>query len=262
MNPEHSDSLSKTGADPKAHTPAYDNSFGPNTDKLSYILRFSTMAVQGYFSDLKAASSGLDVAAQTNPGNVQNLIDITKRALSKTLEAMAGVLASHEFLPVLMVAITEAYLKDVLVYAAGMDPTLMERSEQSASYNDVLNATSFADVIEQMRRQWAKTFTDSGGPAAWIKSLEKMGARGYRTETIGAMEALWGVRHLIINSSSLVTHEFARRHPNFPIAVGSRFIINSNHLKEWSAAMYDFVEVTDRYFLSRCGQSSPRLVGS
>jgi len=134
-----------------------------------------------------------------------------------------------------------------------MDPTLMERSEQSASYNDLLSATSLADVIEQLRRQWAKTFIDSGGPAAWIKSLQKMGARGYRTETIGAMEALWGVRHLIIHSSSLVTHEFARRHPNFPIAVGSRFIVNTNHLKEWFAAMYDFVEVTDRYFLSRCG---------
>ena len=253
MNPEHSDSLSKTEADAKAHTPAYDNGFGPNTDKLGHILRFSSMAVQGYTADLKAALSGVDVPALSNPGNVQNLIDIAKRVVSKTSELTAGVLATHEFLPVLMVAITEAYLKDVLVHAAGMDPTLMERSEQSASYNDVLNATSLADVIEQLRRQWAKTFIASGGPAAWIKSLQKIGARGYRTETIGAMEALWGVRHLIIHSSSLVTHEFARRHANFPIAVGSRFIVNANHLKQWFAAMCDFVEVTDRYFLSRCG---------
>ena len=262
MNAKHSDSLSKTGGDPQAHTPPYDKSFGPNTDKLGHILRFSTKAVEGYLPDLKAGLSGLDVAAQTNPGDVQSLIDIAKRAVSITSELTGGVLAIHEFLPVLMVAITEAYLKDVLVYAAGMDPTLMERSEQSASYNDVLNATSLADVIEQLRRQWAKTFADSGGPAAWINSLQKMGARGYRTETIGAMEALWGVRHLIIHSSSLVTHEFVRRHPNFTIAVGSRFIVNSNHLKEWSAAMYDFVEVTDRYFLNRCGSSSPALVGS
>src|SRR6266487_4909296 len=253
MNAKHSDSLSKTEGDSKAHTPPYDKSFAPNIDKLSHILRYSTKAVEGYLLDLKAATSDLDVAAQSNPGNVQNLTDIVKRVASNTLELTAGILASHEFLPVLMVAITEAYLKDVLVYAAGMDPTLIERSEQSASYNDVLNATSLADVIEQLRRQWAKTFIASGGPAAWIKSLQKIGARGYRTETIGAMEALWGVRHLIIHSSSLVTHEFARRHANFPIAVGSRFIVNSNHLKQWFAAMCDFVEVTDRYFLSRCG---------
>lgn len=223
MNPEHSDSLSNTEADPKAHTPAYDNSFGPNTHKLSHILGFSTMAVQGYLADLKAALSGLHVAAQTNPANIQNLTDIAKRVFSNTSELTGGILASHEFLPVLMVAITEAYLKDVLVYAAGMG---------------------------------AKTFIDSGGPAAWIKSLQKIGARGYRTETIGAMETLWGVRHLIIHSSSLVTHEFARRHPNFPIAVGSRFIVNANHLKQWFAAMCDFVEVTDRYFLSRCASGT------
>jgi hypothetical protein len=256
MNPEHSDSLSNTKADSKAHTPAYDNSFGPNTHKLSHILRFSTMAVEGYLADLKATLSGLHVTAQNNPPNIQNMTDIAKRVFSNTSELADGILVSHEFLPVLMVAVTEAYLKDVLVYAAGMDPTLMERSEQSASYNDVLNATSLAAVIEQLRRQWAKTFIDSGGPAVWIKSLQKMGARGYRTETIGAMEALWGVRHLIIHSSSLVTHEFARRHPNFPIAVGSRFIVNANHLKQWFAAMCDFVEVTDRYFLSRRGSGT------
>src|SRR5260370_14329218 len=156
MSKENNDSLSKPGADSKAHTPAYDNSFGPNTDKLSHILRFSTKAVQGYFPDLKAALSGLDVAAQTNPGGVEGLTDIAKRLVSTTSELTAGVLAIHEFLPVLMVALTEAYLKDVLVYAAGIDPTLMERSEQSASYNDVLNATSLADVIEQLRRHSAK----------------------------------------------------------------------------------------------------------
>jgi hypothetical protein len=229
MNPEYSDSISNTEVGPKAHTPTYDNSFGPNTHKLSHILRFSSMAVQGYLADLKAALSSLDVAAQTNPANVQNLTDIVKRVASNTSELTGGILASHEFLPVLMVAITEAYLKDVLVYAAGMAPTLMERD------------------VKQLRR---------GGPAAWIKTLQKIGARGYRTETIGAMEALWGVRHLIVHSSSLVTHEFARRHPNFPIAVGSRFIVNANHLKQWFAAMCDFVEVNDRYFLSRCGSGS------
>ena len=242
----------KTGADPKAHTPAYTDGFSPNTEKLSHITRFSSMAVQGYVSDIKAVSSSVAVAAQTSPADVQNVKEALKRVLSNTLEVAGGILAIHEFLPVLMVAITEAYLKDVLVYAAGIDPTLMKRSEQSALYNDLLNATSLEDAKEQLRRKWARSFTDSRGPAAWIKSLEKMGAHGYRTETSGAMEALWGVRHLIIHSASLVTHEFARRHPNFQIAVGSRFIANKNHLSQWYGAVLDFVEVIDRYFFSRC----------
>jgi hypothetical protein len=251
----------KTGTDPKAHTPAYTDGFSPNTEKLCHITRFSTKAVQGYLSDINATSS---VTAQTNPVDARSPKDLVKRVASNTSEFAGGVRAILEFLPVLMVAITEAYLKDVLVYAAGMDPTLMERSEQSALYNDLLNATSLEDAKEQLRHKWARSFTDSRGPAAWIKSLQKMGARGYRTETSGAMEALWGVRHLIIHSASLVTHEFVRRHPNFQIAVGSRFIVNKNHLSQWYGAVLDFVEVTDRYFLSRCvrdeskGESSIR----
>ena len=55
---------------------SYDNGFGPNTHKLSHILRFSTMAVQGYLADMKAALSGLPIAAQTNPPNIQNLTDM------------------------------------------------------------------------------------------------------------------------------------------------------------------------------------------
>jgi hypothetical protein len=226
----------KTEADPKAHTPAYNDGFSPNTEKLSHILRFNTKAVQGYFADVKAALSAVDAAAQTNPAAV-------KRVLSDMLDALNGVLANHEFLPVLMVAITEAYLKDVLVYAAGIDPTLMERSEQSALYNDLLNATSLEDAKEQLRRKWARSFTYGRGPAAWIKSLQKMGAHGYRTETSGAMEALWGVRHLIIHSASLVTPEFARRHSNFQIAVGSRFVASKNHLSQWYGAVLDFVKL-------------------
>jgi hypothetical protein len=119
----------KTGTDPKAHTPAYTDGFSPNTEKLCHITRFSTKAVQGYLSDINATSS---VTAQTNPADARSPKDLVKRVASNTSEFAGGVRAILEFLPVLMVAITEAYLKDVLVYAAGMDPTLMERSEQSA----------------------------------------------------------------------------------------------------------------------------------
>src|SRR6266481_676063 len=60
------------------------------------------------------------------------------------------------------------------------------------------------------------------------------------------------VKILLLHYTSLVTHEFVRRHPNFQIAVGSRFIVNKNHLSQWYGAVLDFVEVTDRYFFSRC----------
>ena len=36
----------KTETDPKAHTPAYNDGFSPNTEKLSHILRFSAKAME------------------------------------------------------------------------------------------------------------------------------------------------------------------------------------------------------------------------
>ena len=35
----------------------------------------------------------------------------------------------HEMMPVLFVTIVEAYLKDVLIYAAGIDASLMDRTD-------------------------------------------------------------------------------------------------------------------------------------
>ena len=51
-------------------------------------------------------------------------------------EVAGGILAIHEMMPVLFVAVVEAYLKDVLIYAAGIDTTLMERTGQTVTYQD------------------------------------------------------------------------------------------------------------------------------
>ena len=132
---------------------------------------------------------------------------------------------------VFFVAIVEAYLKDVLIYAAKMDSSLMEQLEQTASHKERLNAR---------------------GPEGWIKSLEAMGARGYRPNTSTFMERLWGVRHLIVHSAGIVTQEFVQRHGHFQKKIGDHFIVTNNHLTEWLAGIYDFVEVTDSYFVKRC----------
>ena len=66
------------------------------------------------------------------------------------------------------------------------------------------------------------------------------------------MERLWGVRHLIVHSAGIVTPEFVRRHSHFQKKIGDHFIVTNNHLKEWLAGIYDFVEVTDSFFVKRC----------
>ena len=100
----------------------------------------------------------------------------------------------NELMPVLFVAVVEAYLKDVLMFAAGVDESLMESTDQTVSYKKALNARSLEDLIFEFRSKWARKFIGRGGLARWIKDLKAMGARGYRSDTADQMETLWGVR--------------------------------------------------------------------
>lgn len=81
------------------------------------------------------------------------------------------------------------------------------------------------------------------------------GARGYRSETVTEMETLWDVRNLIVHSAAVVNADFVRSHPELKAEVGKRLTIKSPQIKQWSAAIYDFVDITDQYFVRRCQKS-------
>jgi hypothetical protein len=235
----------------RKHTPAYDNGFAPNTEKLHHLLVFSQNAIKNYTTQLTALSTNLVGLRGPGAAQADKIRTITEEIVKDVKDLTGGVLAIHEMMPVLFVAVVEAYLKDVLIYAAGIDSTLMQRTEQSATYQDALNVKSLEELILEFRSKWARSFVDNGGPTRWIKSLEAMGARGYRPETVRQMETLWGVRHLIVHSAGIANVDFVRRHPYLKPQAGQRFIVSNAHIKEWSAAMYDFVDVTDQYFVQR-----------
>lgn len=239
-------------------TPAFHNGFGPNTDKLGHILRFSTKAVENYTAELKTLSTGL--VGLRGPGGEQaeKIRAITKEVVKQVTEYTGGVLAIHEIMPVLFVAIVEAYLKDVLIFATGLDTTIMRRAKQAKTYQEAVNKKSLEELILEFRTEWARSFV-RGGPTKWTKRLEKMGARHYRPETVSQMETLWGVRHLIVHSAGIANADFVRSHPELKAQVGKRFIVNYAQIKQWSAAMYDFVDVTDQLFVRRCQKSQKLL---
>jgi hypothetical protein len=128
------------------HTPAYENSFGPNTEKLRSLLGFYHRGVESYLPELKAFWPKLNALKAAAP-----VIDQKDRLLAESREIAeelakqksereGGVATIHGLMAVFFVAIVEAYLKDVLIYAAEMDSSLMEQSEQTASHKELLNA--------------------------------------------------------------------------------------------------------------------------
>jgi hypothetical protein len=256
----HATGLRRQRPDPNPErTPAYHNGSGPNTDKLGHILKFSQKAVENYTAEVKTLSTGL--VGLSGPGGEQadKIRTITEELLKQVTELTGGVLIVYEMMPVLFVTIVEAYLKDVLIFAAGIDTSLMDRTGQTVTYQDALNAKSLEELLIELRSKWARKFVDSGGPTTWIETLEQLGARGYRPETVSQMETLWGVRHLIVHSASIVNADFVRRHPELKAQVEKRLIVNNAQIKQWSGAMYDFVDITDQYFVRRCQKSQKLL---
>jgi hypothetical protein len=166
-------------------------------------------------------------------------------------EFTEGLLTINQWVPVILVTIVEAYLKEVRIFEAKINPAVMDSSDQSVTYADVVRAQSIGDLTEEMQSKWARNFVDDGGPARWIEKLTRMGARGYDSQTADKMETLWGVRHVMVHSAGIPTREFVRRHPNFRVPVGANIRISLSQLSEWIRLVYHFVDITDCYFAQR-----------
>jgi hypothetical protein len=262
---------SSPGGEAKARTPAYA-SFESNTRNLSHLLRFILRGVQGFREELETklepefTSIATEIAQVGRPQgkeasdqearNSEEMINDLVQKLSDTLlrpvkQFMGGFLTVREWIPVLLVTTVEAYLKDVFIYAAKVDPAIMESSRRIVTYEEVIRARSLEELKERLPARWARNFLDDGGPDIWIKRLTNMGALGYRPETTNEMETLWGVRHLIVHSRGVATAEFVRRHPEFGVKVDESILIRSAQLTPWITIVYHFVDVTDFYFVQR-----------
>jgi hypothetical protein len=166
-------------------------------------------------------------------------------------EYTEGYLTVSIWTPVILVTTIEAYLKDVRMFEAKVNPDIMEKSEQSVSYMDVMEAVSIEELTEEMRSRWARRFVDDGGPRRWIDRLTRMGAKGYDAECAGKMETLWGVRHVVVHAAGIVTRDFTRRHPDYGAKVGERIKVGRDQYIAWITLVGNFVDVTESYFVNR-----------
>jgi len=164
-----------------------------------------------------------------------------------------GLLTMLQWIPVMLVTTVEAYLNDVRIFEAKVNPSIMESSEQSVTFAEVVRSRSVGELTEEMQSRWARKFVDDGGPDRWIDKLTRMGASVYDSQAASEMETLWGVRHVIVHSAGVATPDFVRRHPDFGAKVGESILIRSDQLIEWISVIGHFVDVTDFYFVKRYG---------
>lgn len=180
------------------------------------------------------------------------------KSQTKVTRHMDRVAAISHWQVVAMVTCVESYLQEVLSSAAAIDGAFMSKSEQEVKYADVINAASLEDLANSMRWRWARTWVAGGGPEHWIKSLTKMGVSDYPEDLAGRLEIFWGIRHAVVHAAGIATEELIKRHPGMKALVGKRLQVGNRDLSKFFAAVADFLEPTDRYFLKRC----PSLLGT
>ena len=164
----------------------------------------------------------------------------------------------QQWVPVILVTFTEAYLQDVLAYLAAIHPSVMERSELAAKYDDVLAAESIQSLAATLRERWARGIVDDGGPPKWINRFEKMGARGYTSTLGGKLDLLWGVRHVVVHAAGFATQEFIRRNPQLGLMARDRIKVTGTQISEWLRDVTEFVETTDKYIVARTASAIDR----
>lgn len=175
----------------------------------------------------------------------------TKNPRVSTIERLRdSARTGLEWLVLTEVITAEAYLTDVLAYLAEHDPTIMAKSEQRASYQEIVEADSTADLAADLRRRWARNFVDDGGPSRWIERLSKMGAK-YNDALAPTMEECWGIRHVIVHAAGHATHDFVRRHPNFDVKLGDRVTLVLKRVHEYNRLIAAFANATDDMIVAR-----------
>jgi hypothetical protein len=133
------------------HTPAYA-SFDFNTDRLLHFIQFMGRGFQGIRQEatLSKTKSILftpnDLEQELNAEETSSEAKKVKLTAEQVAEIkqeileygekwdahLSGFSVGVQWIPVLIVTIVEAYLMDVLVYAASTDSTLMQKSQISA----------------------------------------------------------------------------------------------------------------------------------
>lgn len=238
--------------DRKPHTSSW-RTFEENLDGIIHMMKLSTREARRIGQAAKRLSQRLDGASivnETHEGRKRLMRSL--RHYGKTLKLrIERSRVLHQWQVVMLVTCVEAYLQDVLALAASVDPLFMGRSEQVASYADIVAATSVEVLATELRTRWARAWVSDGGPAKWISRLERMGARGYAENTGSSLEIYWGIRHVVVHAAGITTTDFIRRYPGARASVGERLNVTSHDLVNLTQAIVAFLEPTESYFISR-----------
>lgn len=135
--------------------------------------------------------------------------------LKKYIDEVSGILESNahvhpfmfDWILVMVVTFSEAYLENVLLLLTSASPALMKTKETvKLSGADVLGIEEkfdtekrWQELMALLRKRWVKQFLNES-PGKWIARLEKFGAPKYPPALAAEMTTIWNRRHAIVHA--------------------------------------------------------------
>ncbi len=233
------------------HTSAW-RTFEQNLDSISHMLALGRREMIALRAQAARMVKYVEKVRELEPNLRQDKLTRSVQRFAKTFATrVERFQVINQWQIVALVTCVEAYLQDFLAAAAAVDSELMAKSEQRATYSDIIEATALDVLGGALRTRWARNWLSEGGPPLWIRKLEKMGARGYGPTLGRRLELFWGIRHLAVHSAGVATVDFVKRHPGVVKAVGDRVKVNNNYFKSFVVAVREFMKPTEEYFLRR-----------
>jgi hypothetical protein len=220
---------------------AAGSTYRENSKRLAQLVLIVVESAELFANEIRSlAQSGVTVADA----------ELSKR-LNSTFDRLSeGTTFLHEWHIAMAATFAETFLHDVLVECCLVDPSLLGEADPSASYEEIVSATSLEALKANIYSKWARSFVDDGGPHRWSDRLSRMGVSALPS-SVPILEEAWGIRHVIVHHAGVVSAEFVRRHPNLKATVGQRIELEPQQVIRYVQAMGAFVAPIDESFAAR-----------
>lgn len=217
--------------------------FEANLDPVTALLKLVT-------DDLKRSAASFEKSFSRHLKPPACNVKSIQRSVSKFTERMGSWKLTNrlaqDWIPVMLVTFTEAYLEEGLSELARRNPQLL-KDVTGLDYSRIWQVDSVDELRTELRQQWANREI-KGGPEKWVKLLKSLGVKSYNKNCVFYMRNLWDVRNLIVHSQGKVSPYYARQYPRPALKVGTRILVNENWLGKWIPALQEFVDPTDHFF--------------
>ena len=167
--------------------------------------------------------------------------------------AFGALKTTTYWLTAILATLVEAYIKDVLTFAAEVDASVMKACPvDSPSRGKAKQSAKEGRSAALSARSWARAWLRAHkGPHEWVRGFEELGVIGLDSDLGDRLHELVGVRHLVVHAAGVVDEEYLQHHPASPWPLGSEALLDDDAIRAFIRTTFDFFAPIEAHFVGQ-----------